>query len=487
MKTANGWPLKPLSVGSLFLDPKNPRLIPTEKTRTERDLIEELAVHENVLELAKKIKVNGFFPSEPLIAVIEAGRKFVVEGNRRLAACKLLVNPSLAPKGLEKRVKALAGNFNAQTLGRVPVLLAPSREATFPLIIARHTDTQIEKWQTPMKAHFYSNLIESGLSVEDVAERFNVDAASVREGLHDHNLYRMACRLELPETEAQIVRDPRKFSLTTLRRVFETPAGRDFFGVQLSDDGKIRGHVAPEQFKRAFTKLVADVANGEQDSRSLNSPAEIKGYLEKYGAAKPDKKAKGNFDSDSFEFKSQKPSTHAPTPKPQKKSKNPGSSVGLIPSNFPCGASNSRVQALVAELKKLSPMKFPNASAFAFRSLIEIGAYCFLEGRNEISMLRAAYEADVKKKNANRAPERQIKIEHDWTPNLNAMMNHLGDATQNCFANKHTVKALNKVIKEEEELFGLNLSTHNTSYHPNEDRLRATWRNLEEFFREVLA
>lgn len=66
--------MRPLSIGGLFLDPRNPRLAPSEHPKSERGLIEELAIHENVLELAKKIKANGFFPSEPLIAVIENGK-----------------------------------------------------------------------------------------------------------------------------------------------------------------------------------------------------------------------------------------------------------------------------------------------------------------------------------------------------------------------------------------------------------------------------
>jgi hypothetical protein len=107
MKATNGWPLKPTSVGSLFLDPHNPRLAPTIEKLTERQIIEEIVLHENVLDLSKQIKTHGFFPSEPLIAVLEGGKKIVVEGNRRLAACKLLLNPSLAPKSHENRCAPL--------------------------------------------------------------------------------------------------------------------------------------------------------------------------------------------------------------------------------------------------------------------------------------------------------------------------------------------------------------------------------------------
>lgn len=489
MKTSNGWLQKPTSAGSLFLDPLNPRLAPSVDKRSERQIIEEIVTHENVFELAKQIRVHSFFPSEPLIAVIEGGKKIVVEGNRRLAACKLLLNPSLAPKLYVKRFSALAGNFSAQILGKLPVIMAPSREAAYPLIIARHTDTQIEKWQPAMQAHFYSNLIEAGLSVEDVAERFNQKAGAIREALHTHNLYKMACRLDLGSDISSKVQDPRQFNLTTLKRVFDTPLGREFFGVELRTDGSISGDISPEEFKRGFKRLVGDVAKGDVDSRSLNSPKLIASYLNRYKASeKPNKNQAGTFDSHSFGSDAPpKPVQAPPTRKAASRSNRSSISVGLIPATFSCKSDNARVAALVKEMQKLSPSTYPNSCALVFRSLIEISAYCYLDGKGEIKKMHREYVVDIQKKNATRQPDRQIKIEPGWTPNLNAMMNRLGDASRGLLTNNHTVKALNKVIKEEEELFGLNLSTHNPTYHPTAQRLRGTWQNLQEYFKEILA
>jgi hypothetical protein len=101
--------------------------------------------------------------------------------------------------------------------------------------------------------------------------------------------------------------------------------------------------------------------------------------------------------------------------------------------------------------------------------------------------MQTAYVKAIAAKNAGRPPERQLKPQPGWTPALQEMMARLADVNSGLLKNKQTVKALNKVIKEEEELFGLNLTTHNPTYHPNETRLRNTWANLEEFFKEILA
>jgi len=159
---------------------------------------------------------------------------------------------------------------------------------------------------------------------------------------------------------------------------------------------------------------------------------------------------------------------------------------GLIPMTFSCNSANARVRNLCDELKGLSPAIFPNACAFTLRSFIEISAYCFLEMKGEVKKMHGEYLADIAAKNAGRPPERCIKPIADWTPDLSAMMKRLSTAG-NGLLKSHTSKALSKVINEEEALFGLNLSTHNPAYHPDEKRLRHTWQNLEEYFREILA
>ena len=214
------WKWEDRGAGSLFLDALNPRIPPSPKALTQPELIQELAEHDDVYELSKNIAANGFFPSEPLVVIRATDGLVVVEGNRRLAACKLLLQPDLSPDNLKSRFKALSATFDHKLLSKIPILIAPSREAAIPLIIARHTATQIAKWQPAMQAHFYHTLVQSGISIEDIATKFNLKAGEIKDGLLNHNLYLMACRLNLPAATEAIVKDPRKFPLTTLKRIF---------------------------------------------------------------------------------------------------------------------------------------------------------------------------------------------------------------------------------------------------------------------------
>jgi ParB-like chromosome segregation protein Spo0J len=57
-----------------------------------------------LIDLMASISENGFFSGEPIIVISNNDNYTVIEGNRRLAAIKLLANPGLAiisPKAVE--------------------------------------------------------------------------------------------------------------------------------------------------------------------------------------------------------------------------------------------------------------------------------------------------------------------------------------------------------------------------------------------------
>lgn len=82
-------------VDKLLLDPRNPRLVEfsVPSDPTQFDLLKALYQQMAAEELAMSIAYNGYFEHEPLIIEPRAdGSYTVVEGNRRLAAVKLLLS-----------------------------------------------------------------------------------------------------------------------------------------------------------------------------------------------------------------------------------------------------------------------------------------------------------------------------------------------------------------------------------------------------------
>ena len=89
--------LEMVNVSDLTFDLENPRLVEFDlpKNASDDDVVRILWDVMDVRELVLSIAASGFFQHEPLIVIRDNGKNIVIEGNRRLAAVKLLLEPSL--------------------------------------------------------------------------------------------------------------------------------------------------------------------------------------------------------------------------------------------------------------------------------------------------------------------------------------------------------------------------------------------------------
>lgn len=84
-----------IEVKKLELDPSNPRMVEAGGDRSPEAILRYLWREMAVREVALSIAENGYFAHEPLFAAEEHGKLVVIEGNRRLAAVKLLLDNDL--------------------------------------------------------------------------------------------------------------------------------------------------------------------------------------------------------------------------------------------------------------------------------------------------------------------------------------------------------------------------------------------------------
>lgn len=88
------WKTRSLSIENLKLDIKNPRFsYQSTKVMNQTEIIKYLVANHAVYELAKDIAINGYLLNEEPIVCKEGETYVVLEGNRRVAACKILLNP----------------------------------------------------------------------------------------------------------------------------------------------------------------------------------------------------------------------------------------------------------------------------------------------------------------------------------------------------------------------------------------------------------
>lgn len=165
-----GKPVRFESVVNLLLDPENPRLrLP--QNASPRTILLQLYEEHRLEELMASFIANGYFDEEPLVVVPapnKPGKLIVVEGNRRLAALKLLTDPVSAA---EIRVRDLPPMTEKQIsrLREVPVKEYNERSHVLPYLGFRHI-TGIKEWDADAKARYiYQLKHDSGKDLKEIA------------------------------------------------------------------------------------------------------------------------------------------------------------------------------------------------------------------------------------------------------------------------------------------------------------------------------
>ena len=170
-------PVTPLPVDELCFDRKNPRLF-LDQDLDESELLHLLWKDFAVDELALSIASNGYFEHEPLFAAPEDGSYVVIEGNRRLAAVKLL---------LDDRLRELVGandlpqitEMRRQELNSLPVVLS-ARQDIWHYIGFKHVNGS-QPWQSYAKAQYIAWVHNDlGHPLDEIAQRIGDRHSTVK-------------------------------------------------------------------------------------------------------------------------------------------------------------------------------------------------------------------------------------------------------------------------------------------------------------------
>ena len=158
-----------VSVERLRLDRRNPRLIGGDEEASDEAIIARLYLAADLGELLQSIAANGYMDIEPLVVMgdlsAENGDLTVLEGNRRLAALRLLREPDLARRiWASERVRIPVPSIFeslAATLDEVSVYPVANRERARSFIGFKHINGPA-KWDAYAKARYAAQWYESG-------------------------------------------------------------------------------------------------------------------------------------------------------------------------------------------------------------------------------------------------------------------------------------------------------------------------------------
>lgn len=159
-----------VELDNLLLDSNNPRLaeLGILSTASQFDLLKALWDEMAVEEVAMSIAYSGYFQHEPLfVEELGDGKFLVIEGNRRLAAVKLLVDADLRQKVKATKLPIVSKKRIAG-LAELPVIIT-TREGSWRYLGFKHVNGPAT-WGSYAKAQYIAHVHNNyGVPLEDIA------------------------------------------------------------------------------------------------------------------------------------------------------------------------------------------------------------------------------------------------------------------------------------------------------------------------------
>ena len=254
-----------ISISELSLWDQNARFPDTYFNKTEKELIEHFATKKDfkLVELASEIVDEFSWPQlEKLVVYESGGKKIVLEGNRRLAAYKLLNNPELTDDvGLKKKLNDLRSQININNDFKLECLVTQDKELGLRYIDRKHLKGNNEvSWGDNERAHHKSRRGSAGQKEElKIA------------------ITRRVRDLDIPEEWKEKVLG-RGF-VTTFWRIIEPKAIQNLFGLEL-DGGELK--VGNTDFDEKLKVVIFDVIGKKEPSGkrlSRMNVEEIRNYV----------------------------------------------------------------------------------------------------------------------------------------------------------------------------------------------------------------
>lgn len=456
-----------VEIEDLLLDNENPRLgSVSNQSEALRELVE--LSPRNFLGMLESIKTNGLDPGDLFYLVDESPETevegyTVVDGNRRLAALKVLREPALLtgaglPDSLTRRLSAAANGFDRTTVGdsRLCVLFTDRAEAA-DWIERRHGRGQEGEGRIPW-GPLEIQRFQGDRTILDI-----LDFVS-RNGAYGAD-------------EWASIRSTLDRRSSVLRRFIESRAGRDALGlgeITVGDAVLPTSHRPPDYLVRLLRRLLDDIMSGAINTRTYNRAADIGGWFTNLPPEINPDAASRNPTQTSFHELNLPPTEPSPPPSPPPApppSTNPPPRLRetLAPRqltfNIP---ANAKGQQFIREATRLRLRGAPLSGAFLLRGFIQFVVDTYMH-ENALPFREGERQLDLSVR-AERVIDHLIQSRRARNTDLNGIRRRLREPAR---SNPASIQALNDY--------------HHDQYQvPTADALRSGWDDATALFVAIL-
>lgn len=173
-----------VNVSDLLLDVENPRFASSTlvnnvgKAPDQNDVIKHLLKYADIISLASNIERTCCLHGSEIVTCYpnQDGELIVAEGNRRICACKLLLDRELIPDDYKKSFPE-ASSETVENITSITVNLYPDRESVQAYLSDRHI-SGVRKWSALEKNNYYMNLFQQYKDIRHI-KSFTTDSLAV--------------------------------------------------------------------------------------------------------------------------------------------------------------------------------------------------------------------------------------------------------------------------------------------------------------------
>lgn len=399
---------------------------------------------------------------EKLVVWNNDSNLIVIEGNRRLSAYKLLLNPDLSNNRKTKELLTnLKKSIDIDENLKLECVVSEDESECLRYVDRKHLRKNNEVgWEDGERANY------------DVRRGNKNESNFVKIGI-----IKRVRKLNIPERmKDQIL--GKGYVTNFFRAITTTPAKRKY-GYKILESGALE--ISNLNFNEELKVIIFNLLNKQDfvgnkvDSRTLNKKESIKNFID---SIKPEdskkvddeiknRTAENLFGDKTIEVGNTKTHTqHFSTTKNTKSRPIPN---GLFyASDIPYKLKNSSLRILYNELKDISVTDFPNATHDLLRSFLECSLVFFFKEIDEYS--------SVKKSTAH-------------NPKLGEMITHIINGNCSKISDINLIANLKQVKSDFDQPYSLermNMINHNEHFTSKEKDVRATWAQLESLFKTIL-
>jgi len=401
---------------------------------------------------------------EKLVVWNDEGNFIVLEGNRRITAYKLLVDPEICDNSkLKKFLYEQKEKISIDNDFSIECIVTTDKAEGFRYIDRKHANGNNEvSWQEPERVNY---------STRRGSESWN---NTLKMGIT--NVVR---DLDIPEELKDRILG-KGFVTNFFRAITSTPAKKKY-GYKILDDGTLE--IENSDFSKELKVVIYSILKKEDlqgnkiDSRTLNKKEKIEDFIQSINPSDSERvenQIKQHTSSDLFGNETVEVGNK---PVPVSKSEIPkatGTRSKLIPKglfhggDLPFKLKSSSLRLLYDELKNISVQEFPNATHDLLRSFLECSLLFYFKETNEF---------------------KNIQKSGTHNPKLGEMLTYIINGKSISITDINLIETLKLVKADYDQAYSLermNMINHNENCASSERDVRKAFSQIESLFKIIL-